>query len=133
MAETVQLAVQPRSDHGSSAARRLRRNGQVPGVVYGHKEATVSITVPADTLAKAIKIGTRIFDLQADGKTETTIIKDVQWDPLGHDILHVDFARISKDERVEVPVALALRGTAPGVTAGGVLVQPLHELTVECL
>jgi large subunit ribosomal protein L25 len=133
MAETVQLAASNRSQHGSSAARRLRRSGQVPGIVYGHKEATVSITVPSDELTKAIRHGARIFDLQVDGKTETTLIKDVQWDPLGHDILHVDFTRISKDERVEVTVTLALRGTAPGVTAGGVLVQPLHEITVECL
>jgi large subunit ribosomal protein L25 len=133
MAETVQLAVQPRGEHGTRAARRLRKGGQVPGVVYGHKEATVSITVPGDALAKAIRVGTRIFDLQVDGKTETTLIKDVQWDPLGHAILHVDFTRISKDERVEVPVSLVLRGIAPGVTGGGVLDQPLHELTIECL
>lgn len=133
MAETVQLAAQNRSQYGSSVARRLRRGGQVPGVVYGHKEATVAIAVSADELAKAVRVGTHIFDLQLDGKTETTLIKDVQWDPLGHDILHVDFTRISKDERVEVTVSLALRGTAPGITAGGILVQPLHELTLECL
>ncbi|HMF20013.1 MAG TPA: 50S ribosomal protein L25, partial [Gemmataceae bacterium] len=56
-----------------------------------------------------------------------------QWDPLGHDILHVDFARVAADERITIDVRLELRGTAPGVTAGGSLDQPLHNLEIECL
>jgi len=133
MAESVSLVAQERKDHGTRAARRLRRQGQVPAVVYGHKEATVSITVPGDELAKAIRHGVRIIELKQNGATQTALIKDLQWDPLGHDILHVDFTRIAADERVELPVRIELRGIAPGIAAGGVLVQPLHELTVECL
>lgn len=133
MAETVSLVAQPRADYGTRASRRLRKQGMVPGVVYGHKEATVSVAVPGDELTKAIRLGSRIVDLKLGEKSETALVKDVQWDPLGHDILHIDFARVSADERVEVTVKLALRGTAPGVTGGGLLMQPLHELTVECL
>ena len=67
------------------------------------------------------------------GKVEKALIRDLQWDPLGHDILHVDFARVAADERITVDVRLELKGTAPGVTAGGNLDQPLHNLEVECL
>jgi len=89
--------------------------------------------VPGDELTKAIRHGARIIDLQQGTGVQRALIKVLQWDPLGHDILHVDFTRISKDEKLELPIRIELRGTAPGVTGGGMLVQPMHELTVECL
>jgi large subunit ribosomal protein L25 len=74
-----------------------------------------------------------VVDLNQEGKVEKALIRDLQWDHMGHDILHVDFARVAADERITVDVRLELKGTAPGVTAGGVLDQPLHNLEVECL
>jgi len=133
MAQSVVLVAQQRTKHGTHATRRLRKTGQVPGVVYGHKEATVSIAVAGAELATAIRKGARVIDLQQGEAVQRTLIKELQWDPLGHDILHVDFTRISKDEKLELPVRIELRGTAPGVTAGGVLSQQLHEVTIECL
>jgi large subunit ribosomal protein L25 len=133
MAETLEFVTQPRQDTGSQAARRLRRKGLVPAVVYGHKEATVHVTLPMDELQKAVRHGVRVVDLKTDGKTEKALIKEVQWDHLGKDLLHVDFARISADERVVVTVPLELRGIAPGVTGGGVLDQPMHTLSIEAL
>jgi large subunit ribosomal protein L25 len=132
MAESVLLVAQPRQTHGTRQARRLRHEGQVPAVLYGHKEATLSLTLVREDLHKAIRHGARVVDLQADGKTEKALIRDVQWDHLGHDILHVDFARVSADERIVIEVRLELRGIAPGVTGGGVLDQPLHTIQVEC-
>ena len=61
------------------------------------------------------------------------LLRDVHWDPLGHDILHVDFYRVAADETITIEVRVELRGTAPGIVTGGVLVQPIHNLTVECL
>jgi large subunit ribosomal protein L25 len=133
MAEAVTLAIQPRTTSGTHKARQLRRKGLIPAVVYGHKEATVHVTVPAEDFTKMVRHGTRVLDLQADGKTEKVLIRELQFDHLGKDILHADFARISADERVVVEVRLELRGTAPGVTAGGVLDQPLHSIEIECL
>jgi large subunit ribosomal protein L25 len=133
MAETVVLVAQERKDHGTRAARRLRKQGQVPGVIYGHKEATVPLAVPGDELTRAIRHGARIIDIKQGEAVQRALIKELQWDPLGHDILHVDFTRVSKDEKLELPVRVELRGTAPGVTGGGILSQALHELTVECL
>jgi large subunit ribosomal protein L25 len=86
-----------------------------------------------DELLAALRHGARVVDLQTDGTAETALIREVQWDHLGKEVLHVDFARVSKDERIHVSVRLELRGTAPGVTAGGVLDQPLHAIEVECL
>lgn len=132
MAETVVLTAQQRQGHGTRKARALRKKGLVPAVVYGHKEATVSLTLPADDLMKAVRQGARVIDLKTDGSTQKALIRDLQWDPLGHDILHVDFARVSEDERIVLDVRVEIRGTAPGVAAGGSLVQQVHSLHVEC-
>jgi len=115
------------------SARRLRRKGLIPAVLYGHKEATLSITLPAEEVEKAIRHGVRVVDLKAGGKEEKALIKEIQWDHLGKELLHVDFTRVALDERIVIQVPLELRGTAPGVTAGGRLDQPIHALSVECL
>jgi large subunit ribosomal protein L25 len=133
MADVVVLKATGRSGRGTHKARRQRRQGTVPAVLYGHGEATLSLSLVSDDLHKAIRRGARVVDLEQQGKVEKVLIRDVQWDPLGHDILHVDFARVSADERIVIEVRLELRGTSPGVTAGGVLDQPLHNLEVECL
>lgn len=133
MAETMVFETKPRDQRGSMAARRLRREGHVPAVIYGHKEETVAVTLPLIELQKAIRQGVRVVDLKTDGKTEKALIKEVQWDHLGKDLLHIDFARVAVDERVVVTVRIELRGIAPGTAHGGVLDQPLHSLSVECL
>src|SRR5438093_3757652 len=132
MAETVSLKSKPRDQFGSTASRKLRAQGLLPAVVYGHKEATLSILLPKDEVEKAVKRGVRIVDLEAGGKTETARFRELQWDHLGMELVHVDMMRVSKDERIVVHVRVELRGTSPGVTGGGVLDQPLHTLNVEC-
>jgi large subunit ribosomal protein L25 len=133
MAESVLLVTDARKGRGTHVARRLRKSGLIPAVVYGHKEETVAVTVKRDDLYRLIRHGARVVDLQEGANTEKALIRDVQWDHLGHDILHVDFARVAADERIKIEVRIELRGTAPGVTAGGVLDQPLHTLEIECL
>jgi large subunit ribosomal protein L25 len=133
MAESLVLVAEARAGRGKQAARRLRRTGKVPAVVYGHKEETLSVALPLEEVEKAIRRGVRVVDLKAGGKEEKALIRDVQWDHLGKDLLHVDFARVAADERIVLTVPIELRGTAPGVTAGGVLDQPMHTLSIECL
>jgi large subunit ribosomal protein L25 len=133
MAESVVLKAQQREGRGSRRAQKLRAQGQVPGVVYGHKQATVSVTLPGEELAQAIRHGTRVLDLQTSGGIEKVLIREVQWDHLGKELLHVDFARVSADERIHVSVKLEIRGTAPGIAGGGLLNQPIHTLHIECL
>jgi large subunit ribosomal protein L25 len=132
MAEVVSLVTQSRKERGSQRAKHLRRKGLIPGVLYGHKEATISIALPGDELFKAVRGGAHIVNLQTGADTQTALIKETQWDHLGKELLHVDFARVSAHERVTVSVPLEVRGTAPGIAQGGVLDQPLHTLKVEC-
>ena len=133
MAEAFVLDVQDRAKHGTNAAKQLRKKGLVPAVIYGHGEGTASLSVPGDVLYKAIRQGVRIFDVTVNGAMQKALLRDVQWDHLGQAVLHADFYRVSADETITLEVRIELRGTAPGVLAGGVLVQPIHSLSVECL
>jgi large subunit ribosomal protein L25 len=132
MAETVVLSADAREGNGSHKARRLRREGLIPAVLYGHGEGTVSVSVNGEQFEHAIRHGVRVLDLKTTKGLEKALVKDVQWDHLGKHILHVDFARVSEKDRVQVPVPIELRGIAPGVTAGGLLDQPLHSIEIEC-
>src|SRR2546427_2772471 len=133
MAETFVLEVTERTTRGTNAARQIRKKGLVPAVMYGHGEDTKSLAVPGDELYKAIRHGVRIFDVKLGSAVQKTLLREIQWDPLGHDILHADFYRVRADEKITLDVKVELKGTAPGVTAGGVLVQQIHSLSVECL
>src|SRR5215207_9118403 len=132
MADALKLTTQPRTGTGSRDANRLRKAGRVPAVVYGHKEETLPITVSRDELAAALRHHARTVDLDLNGKAETVLIQQVQHDHLGSGLVHVDFRRVSRDERIRTTVEIELRGTAPGATGGGVLDQPLHKIHVEC-
>src|SRR5262245_1752285 len=129
MAETVAVPVQPRTEAGTHAARRLRRAGRIPAVIYGHKEPTASVIVATEDIQKAIKAGNPIVDLKTNGTTQKAQIRELQWDHLGQEILHVDFKRVSEDERIVTHVKIELRGIHP---TGAVMDQPIHSLEVEC-
>ena len=103
-----------------------------PGVVYGHKQDNAQVAVSAEELDRAIRVQhARVLDLEIDGKMETVLIRELQWDYLGAEMVHVDFARVSKDETVKVVIPVKLKNT-PKSTGGGVLDQPLHTLHIEC-
>lgn len=131
--QSIHITAQPRESLGSRKVKRLRDQGLVPGVVYGHKEAVIPITLPKKELATHIDRGAHVFDLTLDGKAQKVLVKDVQYDHLGLEILHIDFARVSLDERVEVTVPLELKGTPKGEAEGGVLQQIVATLEIECL
>jgi large subunit ribosomal protein L25 len=132
MAEIATLKATPRTGSGSRAALKVRRQGLVPGIVYGHKEANVAVSVNAEELDRAIRVQhARVLNLQIDGKAETVLIRDLQWDAFGKTMLHIDFARVSATDRVKVTVPVELRNS-PKATSGAVLDQPLHTLHIEC-
>lgn len=127
------LTAKARSERGSRANKRLRDAGLVPGVVYGHKKDVVALTLPKRELSQHIAHGAHLYELAMDGHKETCLIKDVQYDHLGSEVLHVDFTRVDLHERVKVSVPLELRGTPKGEADGGVLTQVLTALEIECL
>jgi large subunit ribosomal protein L25 len=130
--ETVTLTAQPREGRGKRAAAKLRKQGLVPAIVYGHEQEPSAVTLPQVDLERVLRHHVRVVDLQTNGHTDTALIREVQFDHLGKEILHVDFERHSKDERIHVEVPIELRGTPTGIGAGVVLDQPLHSLKVEC-
>jgi large subunit ribosomal protein L25 len=133
MSQSVTLKAAPRTGTGSRAATKLRKQGLVPGVVYGHKKDTASVAVSAEELDRAIRVlHVRMLDLEVDGTPETVLVREVQWDAFGKQMIHVDFERKSRTDRVKVTVPVELRN-APKATGGGVLDQPLHKLHIECL
>src|SRR5881392_1191731 len=131
--QSAQVNAQLRNQLGSRANKRLRNSGQLPGVIYGHKEAVVPVTMPKKEVVNHLEHGTHLFDLALDGKSEKVLVKEVQYDHLGLEVIHVDFARVSLDERVEVTVPLELKGEPKGEEEGGVLQQIVAELEIECL
>jgi large subunit ribosomal protein L25 len=133
MAVEMKLSVAKRTEHGSTACRRLRREGRIPGVVYGHQQDPISFVVEWETLAPVLKAGTRVVDLDVEGHIEKAMFRDIQWDTFGMAIKHIDLLRIDPNERVEVEVPVILKGIAAGALAGGILDHHLHSVTLECL
>ena len=131
--QSISIAAEPRTALGSRANKRLRDTGKVPGVLYGHKEAVVPLALPKKELVGHLSKGAHVFDLSLDGKPQKVLVKEVQYDHLGAEVIHVDFARVSLDEKVEITVPLELKGTPKGEEEGGVLQQIVAELEIECL
>lgn len=129
----TKLVAQRRTKLGTSANRRLRASGQVPGNVYGHKQDPISVSFSEKEAAALVRSTHRVVDLELDGKTETAILRETQWDAYHKQLWHVDFMRVDANERVKVDVDVVLRGTAAGALAGGVLEHSLHMLHVDCL
>lgn len=129
--ETIALKTKPRAATGTRASQKLRKAGLIPAILYGHKQEPLNVCLAHDDVVSALKHHARVVDLHTPAGVETAFIKDVQYDFLGRDVIHLDFERVDKDERIEVEVTIELKGTAPGAS-NGILEQPLHTILVEC-
>jgi large subunit ribosomal protein L25 len=135
-AERTSLTLEPREERGSRASRRLRRQGYVPGVVYGIGDDTTSFKVEARKLRAVLAEGHALFDVELDGgKRQPVIIKEQQKDPVQGRVVHLDLLRVRLDEMIQATVPLELEGAdiAPGVKEGGVLEHVTRELLIEAL
>jgi len=126
------LRAERREVKGSASVRRLRRQGRVPGILYGHGEEVLMLSLPAEAFHELLETGRRLAILDVAGKQERVLVKEIQFDTWGREILHVDFSRVALDEAVTIPVEVVAHGTPKAVLAGAVLEQPLHALDVEC-
>jgi large subunit ribosomal protein L25 len=131
-----ELKVEDRTVRGSRATRRLRRQGLVPGVVYGGAggECT-SFSVDARELRRVLMAGSAVFDVAVDGKSRPVIVKDQHHHPVREHVTHIDLLEVRLDEKIQTTVALELTGIeeAPGVKEGGVLEHVTRELNIEAL
>ncbi|MEJ5258595.1 MAG: 50S ribosomal protein L25 [Anaerohalosphaeraceae bacterium] len=134
MAELMTLEAEIRQQKGSKAARRLRdrKVGKLPAIVYGHGQEPVCISLNAHDFVEALHHGHRIFEVKLPEGKQTLLVKDLQYDHLGKQIIHADLMRVDLSERVTVTVPLELRGTAKGSHEGGIVDQMLDHLEVEC-
>lgn len=130
---TQSLGAEQRTKVGSAEARRIRRKNQIPAVVYGHKEKNEDIAISHDDFWNVIRHNQRIVDVAVTGgKPQKCLVRDVQWDVYGKEVVHVDFERVDANERIHLNVPVKLKGTAPGVGTGSALNFHLHELEIEC-
>lgn len=134
----VSLSAVPREERGKNAMRRLRREGLVPAVLYGHGDETRTLVLKAQELDKllgTISVENTIIDLVVEGgKATQTLIREVQQHPAKKAVLHVDFLQIHAGEKIHLDVPLRLHGSPIGVRDnGGVLQEVLREIRVECL
>lgn len=127
------LQVEKRTQLGSHAARKLRRDGKLPAVVYGHKEDTLAISVPEKDFRTALQTGAKMFRIHCDNNEQDALIRETQYDAFGIDVLHADFVRVYMDEEITLEVFIELRGTPAGATKGGVLEQIRRTVEVRCL
>lgn len=131
--EIATLKAERRTRIGGKAVYRLRAEGKIPGIIYGHGETPEPISVDAHDFVVALEHGARTMTLDVEGRATQHLIKEVQYDALGSKVIHADFMRVDVNERVRVSVGIELRGVPKGVAEGGVLDQPLAEIEVECL
>jgi large subunit ribosomal protein L25 len=131
-----QLSVDERPERGTRATRRLRRDGQVPGVIYGGSDDTLSFKVNSRVLRQVLVDGAALFDVAlGGGKARPVIIKDQQYHPVRDELLHIDLLEVRLDEKIRSMVSIELEGAeeSPGVKEGGVLDQVTREVEIEAL
>jgi large subunit ribosomal protein L25 len=111
----------------------VRDQGGLPAVLYGHGQEPTAISLPAHEAVRHILDGEKVFNVSLDGSTETVLLKDIQYDHLGTNVIHIDLERVNLDERVTTNLHLELKGDPAGLkTAGAILVTQTLELEVEC-
>jgi large subunit ribosomal protein L25 len=138
MSDVFEVAAQPRTDTGKGASRRLRRTGLVPGIVYGGNAEPKMISVRHNELERQLDFEafySSLLDLSLDGETTKVVLKDLQRHPAKPFLLHVDFLRVSRDEklRLTIPVHFLNEASCPGVKMGGKVSHNITELEVSCL
>ncbi len=131
------LSLRTRSETGKGVARKLRRSGRVPGVIYGGGASPVLVSMAARealSLFQSISVENTILQLSVDDReAERALVREVQVHPYRTELLHVDFLRVQRGVAIEVHVPVHLTGIPEGVKLGGVLEQVLHDIVVKCI
>lgn len=126
-----------REERGKGAARRLRRSGRIPAVIYGHGEDTRPLAVDAgelDRLFARISVENTLLDVEIEGEGEVkALVREVQTHPFKPEVLHVDFYQVHAGEQITLDVPIRIVGSSEGVREGGILEQPMHDIEVSCV
>lgn len=133
MSDNPKLVAELRQQLGSSATRKIRAAGRIPGNLYGLDKDPVPFSVKEEALRPVVYGGAKVVELECDGNSEVALVRDVQWDTFSKFVEHFDLQRVDPTKKMQVEIALELRGTAEGVVDGGVLDQPHRTVNIECL
>ncbi|HWJ15258.1 MAG TPA: 50S ribosomal protein L25/general stress protein Ctc [Gemmatimonadaceae bacterium] len=132
---TASLNASIRNDRGTGVARKLRQSGNVPAIIYGHGREPQSLAIntrEVERLLGTISAGSTVIELNMDGTTARTLIREIQRHPFKRSILHIDFQELVAGEKVTVSVPLRFTGTADGVrNSGGILEETMHQVHVR--
>jgi large subunit ribosomal protein L25 len=132
MKKTLLLKAEVREHTGSKTVRKIRKEGKIPAIMYGHKEKAVAISLDRHNFVEGLHHGHRLIDVQIGKKKEKTIVKELQYDHLGKNIIHADLMRVAVGEMVKVTVPIELKGTAAGTHEGGIVEEHTDHLEIEC-
>jgi len=132
MEKALLLKAEIREKTGKVASAALRQRGKLPATMYGHKQDTVAISLDLHDAVEGLHHGQRVVDIELNGKKETAMFKELQYDHLGKDIIHVDLMRVDVTETVKVTVPVELKGTAEGTKHGGIINEHADSLEIEC-
>ena len=132
MSKFEKLNVSVREGKGTSFARKLRLENKVPAVLYHTGVEGTSLSVEKNELYKALKTGQFIFEIKVGDKEQFVLVKEVQYHPVTDEIIHVDFQQVKEDQKISLEVPLRTEGESEGVKLGGILVQLLNVVTINC-
>ena len=126
------LDISSRSQTGAKESKIARKKGFIPGVLYYSGEEAISISIEKSILLRAMNSGQRIFEIDQDGKSQYTMLKQVQYHPVTDEVIHIDLMRVRRSEKMTISVPIVLVGDAIGVKEGGVLSQSLTQVEISC-
>ena len=135
----MKVVATTRKEQGTSASRRLRRAGKVPGIVYGSEREATPVLIEHNPLYHSVRVEafhSSILDLELDGKTEQVLLRAIQWHPFKPQVLHVDFQRVAanREVTVRVPLHFINQDNSPAVKLSAAIVgHVLTELEIHCL
>jgi len=126
------LEIKDRKLTRTKGAKTIRRSGFIPGILYYAGEANINISIDKLILYHALQSGQHIFEIEQEGDTQFTMIKELQYHPVTDEVIHIDLMRVRRSEKITISVPLVLIGEPLGVKEGGVLSQSMTQIEISC-
>ena len=126
------LDIENRESVGKKSAKVIRKSGKIPSVLYYKGEQTISISIDKQVLYQAIKSDQRIYEMDIKNESQYVMIKEIQYHPVTDEMIHVDFMRVRRSEKMTISVPITLIGKPVGVTEGGILSQAMNRIEISC-
>ena len=126
------LDIESRESVGKKSTKAIRREGKIPSTLYFKGEEPESIAIDKIKLYQALKSDQRVYEVELSGESQYVMVKAVQYHPVTDEIVHLDFMRVRRSEKMTISVPLVLIGKPMGVTEGGILSQSLNQIEISC-